>query len=356
MEASTTIREIHRLNSTIIAPISVNRRREELRTLVEKEGTLLVQIGSWDNHQTSKDSIKNARETAKLSMKNQKQFVSLLDPRTCLSVQGRLVRTFCKARDGSRVASVSDAAVVRSFVPYFALAIHQDLYGTAKADNDDDDLSNVTESSVLLLAEALVHSQLPKGYCMSPDTEHAIALTARWKRQIGFGRGHDISVFNLPPALLGVLKGSGEALYPESRNALSQMCRIQRSGPSALISALLRFVWILCAEYSETTKESQIGADVLFPSFLYCIVCFFSLSLSLFLSLSYEYCFEKQVHANVPNLPLIVEFMETYSYFETPTIKIHAEKGAYYFETLKAALTWVMELEEPEARKSLAVD
>ena len=77
---------------------------------------------------------------------------------------------------------------------------------------------------------------------------------------------------------------------------------------------------------------------------------------SYILSLSYEYCFEKQVHANEPNLPLIVEFMETYSYFETPTIKIHAEKGAYYFETLKAALTWVMELEEPEARKSLAVD
>ena len=168
---------------------------------------------------------------------------------------------------------------------------------------------------------------------MSSDTEHAIALTARWKRQIGYGRGHDISKFNLPSNLLKVLKGSGEALYPESRNALSQMCRLQRSGPSALISALLRFVWILCAEYSDTTSVYSIGADVLFPSFLYCIV-----------------------HADVPNLPLIVEFMETYSYFETPTVKIHAEKGAYYFETLKAALTWVMELEEPEARRSLAVD
>ena len=178
-----------------------------------------------------------------------------------------------------------------------------------------------------------VHSQLPKGYCMSSDTEHAIALTARWKRQIGYGRGHDISKFNLPSNLLKVLKGSGEALYPKSRNALSQMCRLQRSGPSALISALLRFVWILCAEYSDTTSDSSIGADVLFPSFLYCIV-----------------------HADVPNLPLIVEFMETYSYFETPTVKIHAEKGAYYFETLKAALTWSMELEEPEARRSLAVD
>ena len=200
-------------------------------------------------------------------------------------------------------------------------------------DDEDDELSNLTESSVLLLVEALVHSQLPKGYCMSLDTEHAITLTARWKRQIGFGRGHDISKFNLPSNLVKMLKGSGKALYPESRNALSQMCRLQRSGPSALISALLRFVWILCAEYSCITSDSSIGADVLFPSFLYCIV-----------------------HADVPNLPLIVEFMETYSYFETPTVKIHAEKGAYYFETLKAALTWVMELEEPEARRSLAVD
>ena len=124
----TTIREIHRVDSSIIAPISVNRRREELRTLVEKEGTLLVQLGSWDNHLTTKDSVRRAVETSKLSMKNQKQFVSLLDPRTCLSVQGRLVRTFVKARDGSRAAPVSDATVIRSFVPYLALAIHHDLY------------------------------------------------------------------------------------------------------------------------------------------------------------------------------------------------------------------------------------
>ena len=117
LEASTTIREIHRLDSTIIAPISVNRRREELRTLVEKEGTLLVQLGNWENYLT-KSSVGSARETEKLSMKNQKQFVSLLDPRTCLSVQGRLVRTFVKARDASRAAPVSDVSVIRSFVPY----------------------------------------------------------------------------------------------------------------------------------------------------------------------------------------------------------------------------------------------
>ena len=181
----TTIREIHRVDSSIIAPISVNRRREELRTLVEKEGTLLVQLGSWDNHLTTKDSVRRAVETSKLSMKNQKQFVSLLDPSTCLSVQGRLVRTFVKARDGSRAAPISDATVIRSFVPYLALAIHHDLYvcvcvlldsillrfydstkhyryGTMKTNggNDkDDELSNLTESSVLLLVEALVRFQ-----------------------------------------------------------------------------------------------------------------------------------------------------------------------------------------------------
>lgn len=119
---------------------------------------------------------------------------------------------------------------------------------------------------------------------------------------------------------------------------LGQICLHQRSGPSALVTTLLRFVWVLSVEYSAAyataaDRSEGMGADVLFPSFLYCVV-----------------------YADTPNLLSVVEFMEKYSYFETPTIKMHAERGAYFFEMLKSAVAWVVGLDEPEARRSVMVD
>lgn len=363
-EATETVKQIQHLDPKLVIPISDARRLEELRSIVTKETTFLVQLdddggpasGSSDTNGgrggVKRKPIDWAMKSERDSMKNQVQYVSLLNPQTCLSIQGRLVRNYIRGRDGA--ASAEDASHVRAFTSYLALALHKDMFmkededdidegeelGSYVADDDcvgggDDNAATTgrrgeedfTESALLLLTEALVHSQLPRGYCMALETEDATEKTQRWRTQISRARSHNVNTFKLPAFLES--RATSGTLFVDTRKVLQRMCGLQRSGPTALVAALMRFVRTLFAEYSAYVAadsdggDASLGADTLFPSFLYCVT-----------------------YADVPNLPHIMSFMETYSYFETPTIKMHSERGAYYFEMLRAAVAWVLDVAE----------